>query len=172
MAQPVPYVRQQEFSDYQTANPGSFVAGSDLDAEFDASKTTIDDILESLVLLLRDDGAMANGSVHQDAFTTASLALMAGSWSPKGDWATATAYIVGDVVEESSIPYVCVVAHTSGTFSTDLTAVKWMKVLGAASSIPYTPVSPLIATQVQAALDEIVARYEPHRALSVYAHGS
>ena len=43
----------------------------------------------------------------------------------KGAWVTATAYVVNDTVEEDGSGYVCVEAHTSGTFSTDLTAGKW-----------------------------------------------
>jgi len=41
-------------------------------------------------------------------------------------WVTATAYVVGDVVYQSDECYLCVESHTSGTFSTDLTAVKWV----------------------------------------------
>ena len=40
-------------------------------------------------------------------------------------WVTTTAYAVDDYVTESSISYRCLVAHTSGTFSTDLAAVNW-----------------------------------------------
>ena len=40
-------------------------------------------------------------------------------------WVTATAYAVDDYVTENSISYRCLVAHTSGTFSTDLAAVNW-----------------------------------------------
>ena len=41
-------------------------------------------------------------------------------------WATSTAYVVGDEVTESDLNYVCLEDHTSGTFSTDLTASKWL----------------------------------------------
>lgn len=41
-------------------------------------------------------------------------------------WLTATPYVVGDYVTESSIIYYCIVAHTSGTFATDLAAGKWV----------------------------------------------
>ena len=41
-------------------------------------------------------------------------------------WTTPTAYVVGDFVQESSIIYYCIVAHTSGTFATDLGAGKWV----------------------------------------------
>ncbi len=43
---------------------------------------------------------------------------------------TATAYAKNDVVREGSFNYVCLVAHASGVFNTDLAANKWMQ-LGA-----------------------------------------
>jgi hypothetical protein len=43
----------------------------------------------------------------------------------RGDWVTSTAYHVGDGVTESGSSYVCLTAHTSGTFASDLAAVKW-----------------------------------------------
>jgi hypothetical protein len=42
------------------------------------------------------------------------------------DWVTATAYIVGDHVIHSTYIYYCLIAHTSGTFATDLAASKWV----------------------------------------------
>lgn len=56
------------------------------------------------------------------------------SWMPRiykfntTAWATATAYVVGDVrtVTASGECYRCLVAHTSGTFATDLAASKWV----------------------------------------------
>lgn len=41
-------------------------------------------------------------------------------------WATSTAYAVGDLVVQSATTYRCLVAHTSGTFATDLAAAKWV----------------------------------------------
>lgn len=41
-------------------------------------------------------------------------------------WITATAYVVGDFVEESGTNYYCIEAHTSGVFATDLAANKWV----------------------------------------------
>lgn len=43
----------------------------------------------------------------------------------QGSWITATAYVFGDLVYEAGSTYFCVVGHTSGTFSTDLAAMKW-----------------------------------------------
>jgi hypothetical protein len=56
------------------------------------------------------------------------------SWTPRiykfdtTAWATATGYVVGDVrtVSASGECYRCLVAHTSGTFATDLAASKWV----------------------------------------------
>ena len=43
----------------------------------------------------------------------------------EGNWATSTAYSVGDHVIQSNRGYVCLIAHTSGTFATDLAAARW-----------------------------------------------
>lgn len=43
----------------------------------------------------------------------------------KGNWATTTAYVVDDIVVRGGSTYICLVAHTSGTFATDLAASKW-----------------------------------------------
>ncbi|MFH0727356.1 MAG: hypothetical protein V2B19_13590 [Pseudomonadota bacterium] len=41
-------------------------------------------------------------------------------------WATAAPYAEGDLVAQGGTNYACVTAHTSGTFATDLTAVRWV----------------------------------------------
>ena len=43
-------------------------------------------------------------------------------------WVTATAYTLGQRVVKSGIIYQCQVAHTSGTFATDLAAADWVVV--------------------------------------------
>jgi hypothetical protein len=40
-------------------------------------------------------------------------------------WVTSHAYVVDDCVKESTSFYICLTAHTSGTFATDLAAGKW-----------------------------------------------
>ncbi len=47
---------------------------------------------------------------------------------PQDTWLTSTAYTVGQVVTNTGVLYRCTVAHTSGTFSTDLTNLKWVKI--------------------------------------------
>ena len=60
------------------------------------------------------------------------LALVTPQPSSRTNWATTTAYKAGDVVTYSVTPgttvankYICLVAHTSGTFATDLSAGDW-----------------------------------------------
>jgi len=47
------------------------------------------------------------------------------AYDDKGAWITSTGYVIKDLVQESSVTYICTEAHTSGTFSTDLAAGKW-----------------------------------------------
>lgn len=119
MAQPTNYNRQYDFDSYQTSNPTDPLPSGQIEAELNAVEITLDEILVNLAIIQRDDTKLANQSVHKDAFDSDALALMAGSWTPRGDWATATAYAASDVVEQGGSAYVCVTAHTSGTFSTD-----------------------------------------------------
>jgi len=44
------------------------------------------------------------------------------------DWVTSTAYVLNDTVQESGKKYRCEIAHTSGTFATDLAAGNWVQI--------------------------------------------
>lgn len=160
LAQPTPYSRQHDLLDYATSHTSAPFNAQYVDDEFDAIETTLDAICTNLALIQRDDGYLKNGSVHVDAFSTASLALIASEWTPRGLWATATSYAVGDIAQQSTASYVCVTAHTSGTFATDYAAGKWI-ILGAtsatvASAISSSAYGHLAATNVQAAIEELV----------------
>jgi hypothetical protein len=43
----------------------------------------------------------------------------------RGAWTTSTTYAALDIVRQDGSSYICVVSHTSGTFSTDLSAARW-----------------------------------------------
>lgn len=43
----------------------------------------------------------------------------------RGSWQTGVSYAKNDLVKQTGSSYICRVAHTSGTFSTDLTALRW-----------------------------------------------
>jgi len=51
--------------------------------------------------------------------------LLADGQDFRGTWATSTAYKLDDIVVRGGISYICLEAHTSGTFSTNLAAAKW-----------------------------------------------
>ena len=98
-----------------------------MDAELNAIKATTDAIRANLAIIQRDDTLLSNNTVHPDAFTVASQALIAGSagWLSRGAWLTGTAYAVKDFISLSGSNYVAVTTHTSGTFATELAAGKW-----------------------------------------------
>lgn len=89
------------------------------------------------------------------------------SWNDSGDyifvargaWATLTAYNRNDVVTQGGALYVCLTAHTSGTFATDLAASKWLLVLsfGAAAftqnRIPYANAGGLLQDSANMTFD-------------------
>lgn len=124
MTQPVAYVPATAFNAFAPA--GFPNLGANLDTEYQALKTTTDQIRTNLAILQRDDTNLANGIVTPDSLSTLTKQLIATTgWEPKGAWLTATSYAVKDVVTQGGIGYVCLVAHTSGVFATDLAANKW-----------------------------------------------
>lgn len=134
MTQPVPYDPSADFSILQAGD-----IGNALDAQFNDIKLTTDELITNIGLLQRDDGAVANAIIHPDSFSTASLALIASDWTPRGMWATATMYAIGDLVEESNSAYVAAVDHVSGVFANDHAAGKWVGFSGADSvATPYS----------------------------------
>lgn len=126
MAQPTPYTRAYNLASVQSGNSLLPIPGSYLDTELDAVKNTLDQTLANLVLIQRDDGALKNGIVGVASLSSDVKALMAAGANIEGPWVTATVYEVGAIVEESSIAYMCLIEHTSGTFATDLSNGKWV----------------------------------------------
>ena len=156
MAQPPEFQRGQRFASYAALFPSAPFNSSGADTEFDNVKATLDVILTNLLAIQRDDTKLANGSVHADALDATALALFtSGSWTPQGAWVTATAYAIGDIVTQSNQTYICVEAHTSGTFSTDLAADKWVALQSQGSNVNLDAISGLAATDAQAAFEEI-----------------
>jgi hypothetical protein len=122
MANPTPYEQAYDFSDFASHNPATPLPGDRLDIELAELERTTDEIIAGLADVRRSDGALKNGVVTRDSLSAALLSLI-GNW--RGDWVTATAYVVDDIVSYDGSSYTCRTAHTSGVFSTDLAAVKW-----------------------------------------------
>lgn len=161
MGQPTAWSKTTDFSDYATAHPSAPFAAPELDTELDNARTTVGQLRTNIALIQRDDGELANESVGIDQLADETLALFSLTAAEvRGDWVTATAYAVGDVVGKSGVAYICVTAHTSGTFSTDLAAAKWAAMGATTSSLAATAVTfsaagNISAVTVQAAIEEL-----------------
>ena len=136
MAQPRDYTRQYNFNDFQTTSPSDPLPGNEVDNELNAVKLTLDDLNENIEKIQRDDGKLKNQAVHKDAFDAGALALVnADSFNPRGDWVTARAYAINDIVDFNGATYLATVAHTSSAaFGTDQDADKWILLANAAIS--------------------------------------
>ena len=137
MSFPPTYARAQDFTEDDAADT------VELNNELDNLGTILNAVLSSLKLVQRDDGQIANASVHADAFSAVALLLMASTWTPRGTWETAAAYVVGDVVDHDpgggTTPYVCTEDHIAGTFATDKSAGRWTQIGTAPSSLTISP---------------------------------
>lgn len=134
MAQPTAYTRQYNFNDFSTTSPSSPLPGVQVDNELNTVKTNLDGLNANIDLIQRDDGKLANQSVHKNSFDVDALALIGVSgYTVSGDWAANNAYAVGTLVNLNDATYLSTVAHTSGTvFATDQTAGKWILLANAA----------------------------------------
>jgi len=124
MAQPNPYDRDFNFAALAPANVPE--VGARLNGELDVIGAVVDQIRDSLAAIQRDDTLLANGSVHPDALSALTRALITGNWIIRGTWLTGTLYRVRDVVVLSGVGYVCLEEHTAGVFLTDSAANKWV----------------------------------------------
>lgn len=116
-----------DYVTWQASHPTEPLPAASVAADYAGHKSSIDALIEFLQVSLRSDGLLKSGTVTPQSLSTTTAALV-GGFLPRGDWVTATAYAVGDVVETPSLSgsnYVCVTAHTSGTFATDRAAGKW-----------------------------------------------
>lgn len=174
MAQPVPYHPSADFSDEEVGGVAgrSSVRTSALDAELAAIEATLEDILENLAIIQRDDTELADGIVEIHTLSDGVRDLMASAaFTIRGGWVTATAYALGDIVEQSGAVYLCVVAHTSGTFATDLAASKWGPITSAgttAAGTTFSPTSTIAAINAQAAITELDTDLRPY--VNVLSH--
>jgi hypothetical protein len=76
---------------------------------------------------LDNNNLLNAGQINTSSLYVAGTKVVSSSAVPswEGAWVTTTSYVVNDIVSESGNTYICVVAHTSGTFATDLSASKW-----------------------------------------------
>lgn len=97
------------------------IQGQDVSALIAASVTAVN----AAIAASASQSAAASSASAAAGSAAAVASQLANLPEWKGPWVTATAYELGDLVQESGNTYICVTAHTSGTFSTDLSAIKW-----------------------------------------------
>ena len=133
MSQPRDYTRQYNFKDFQATSPSSPLPGTEVDAELNSVKLTLDDLNANIAKVQRDDGKLGNTTVHKDAFDQGALAIINSTFTPRGVWATAIVYSVNDAVNFNGATYVATAAHTSSAaFATDSAASRWILIANAA----------------------------------------
>lgn len=104
----------------QAVGDGSF-PGQELDNDFVALRDAYIELLNFVKGITRSDGKLANGSVGAETLG-AGITL---GFEPPTEWATATAYAVGQTVFEANVFYICVTSHTSTVFANDLSSGRW-----------------------------------------------
>lgn len=123
MAKATRYDREYGFTGYQSANPTSPLPGNQVDAELDAVAQTAGEIADNLELIQRDDGRLANGSVHPDALDgPAKLLIGSGAFRPQGAWTAGAEYRIGDMVSVDKSAYIAFADHIAGVAFTPLEA--------------------------------------------------
>lgn len=133
--QPIPYSPTRDFSQDEADQVAgrSTILTAALDTELDNIAASNHAVCTNLAIIQRDDGNLRDRIVTISSLATETASLMAGR-ALRGQWVTATAYALGDVVSESGVSYLCTLAHTSGTFAADLAANKWGAVGGVSTS--------------------------------------
>lgn len=89
--------------------------------------------------------AAAGSASAAQASLTSTLAIANALPEWRGSWLTGTAYALGDLVQTGGSSYICIIAHTSGTFATDLAALRWA--VFAAQGAPGAGTGDLLASQ-------------------------
>lgn len=141
MSQPVAYNRQFNFSNYQAVSPSQPLPAAQVDLELNSVKATLDQVLNNLALIQRDDTALANASVGIDQLKAeVSIGI-----NPPMPWVTAHSYVARDTVTIGAVFYICVTSHTSGVFATDLGSGLWSVIAD------FTAVTFDLATAIHAA---------------------
>lgn len=95
--------------------------GQELDVDLASIRASVTAVIEFVKQITRSDGKLANGIVTQEAL---GAALIIG-FDPPSVWATGVAYTTRSIVFGGTRIYLCLVAHTSSVFATDLASGRW-----------------------------------------------
>lgn len=162
MTQPASYDPSTIFAEDEAGGVSGrgTIRTAQLDAELASIAESVNQIIENLAVLQRDDTALRDGIVTVASLSAAvSSYLTAAGGNVRGGWVTSTAYVVKDVVTQGTGTYICALPHTAGVFATDLAAGRWITLWNSASftaaSTSFIPFGSIVANNVQAALQEL-----------------
>lgn len=125
MAYPTAYELSYDFTAFQSGSPTTPLPADKIEIEYNNIATTTDELITAVTAITNSDGSVKNASIG-NAQLKSELTIGVNAATT---WLTATAYVVHDTVYQGNNVYRCLVAHTSGTFATDLAAGKWSLVL-------------------------------------------
>lgn len=134
MAQAPDYTPITSFADDETnlASGRATVRTQKLDDEFANIESSINALNDNLQEIQRDDGKLRDLIVEPYALSEQVRALLASKGEVKGLWQQNTNYVIGDVVQNSIIAYVCTANHNSGTL---FNSALWMAISGDGTSL-------------------------------------
>ena len=135
---PPQYNPTKDFSQDEAVNATgrSMVNTTALDAEFANISTSTKQINENLQVIQRDDNELRDYLIKPRMLSDATRALISGGWNPRGTWQPGVAYAVRDFVEHNAMCYVCALAHTSNTFTAEVSF--WLGVSSVADVVALT----------------------------------
>lgn len=133
MSYPTKYTRQYDYVSYQNGNPNRLLPAGQVHADLSQIARSTAETIDFLKKSLRSDGRIANGAVGLDQLDPK---LASAGLAPADPWASGAAYIVQQTVIANSSLYRCLIAHTSGTFATDLAAGKWLLITNLVAGPP------------------------------------
>lgn len=110
MANPTKPTIETDYSAWQAEQQTTPFPGTQLDTDLIEMKRGVDDTIDALASVRREDGKIQNGAVDNDSLD-ASVVLDKLGWS--GAWATATDYVANQIVSNGGSSYICILSHTA-----------------------------------------------------------
>lgn len=121
MAYPIPPEISTSYTAQEQALGDGTLPGQELDVDLASIRASVTAVIEFVKGITRSDGKLANGIVTQEAL---GAALIIG-FDPPSVWGAGVAYTTRSIVFEGTRIYLCLVAHTSSVFATDLASGRW-----------------------------------------------
>ena len=90
-----------------------------------AANSAVQSAASASAALVSQTAAAVSAAAALVSQTSAAASAAVSFMQWRGAWVTATAYAINNGVSINGASYVCVSAHTSGTFATDLAGAKW-----------------------------------------------